>query len=817
MNGSFFKVKPCSGNWPEFSKPSPADTRIRSRLDLSIGYAKKWLSQDPLLEEPHRMLMLLYASAGQRNAALRQYRECVRILDQELGVTPLEETTRIYQDILENRLQAAKTPLLSDQSAVIVLNPQQAERKTLRPPALIGRREEWEQLVAAWRKSSWTSQVVILSGEAGIGKTRLAEEFLASLRELDVTAIHARCYDGQENLAYAPLLDALNHAIQQERLQARLASLPVYWLAEAAQLVPSLAGASLTPLPQSTLSGPGAQTRLFESICQLFFALLAGQPAGVVFFDDLQWADAATLDFLEYLLPRSSQSGYMVILSWRDESIPPVDRLVKTAAQLSRENRAIRLTLSRFSASEVAALIQAAGLPDDRKRLLEARLYAESEGLPFFAVEYLKVVDTASPSASSTWSLPDGVRDLLHTRLASAGETAAQLLAAAAVLGQSFDFELLRECSGRSEIEVIEGIERLLNLGLVRESAAAPSKLMYDFSHEKLRTLAYEETSQARRRLLHRRAAEILERQNNEAAAGLIASHYENAGLALQAANYYKHAGDYAGRVFANQDALAHYRAALACGHPDPGLIHQAIGDLQVLQGEYRAAISSYETAAALCNPGCLTDLEYKLGVVADRLGEWDLAESHLQAALDSLPETGAAEQHAKVLSELSMNAFHRNQPQAAIDLGKQASELAENSSDRQALAQALNLLGIFSREAGSLDDARAYLERSLMISEELAHPAMQSAALNNLALVLRDAGEFDQAIELTRRALVLCRRLGDRHREAALHNNLADLLHATGLEEEAMLELKQAVVLFAEVGLEAGGAQTEIWKLVEW
>ena len=268
---------------------------------------------------------------------------------------------------------------------------------------------------------------------------------------------------------------------------------------------------------------------------------------------------------------------------------------------------------------------------------------------------------------------------------------------------------------------------------------------------------------------------------------------------------FYRKAGEYASRVYANRDALAHYHSALACGYPEPALLHQAIGDLQVLQGEYRAAISSYETAAARCSPDCLSDLEFKLGVVADRLGELDLAESHLRAALDALAHGSVPEQRARVLAELSFNTFQRNQPEAAFTLGKQSCALAEKSGDRQALAQALNLLGILSREAGALDDAQNYLEHSLSISNELANPAMQSAALNNLALVLRDSDQYEEAIAYTRRALEFCRRLGDRHREAALHNNLADLLHATGLEEDAMLELKQAVILFTEVGLDSG------------
>ncbi len=787
-------------------------SQARGRLDAAIQYARRWLAQDALLEEPHRLLMLLYSAAGQRNAALRQYRECVRVLEQELGVSPLEETNRIYQEILENRVttQPAAGNLAMPQP------PAQAEARGFSLPALIGRKNEWFALETALVRAQQKSQVVVLSGEAGIGKTRLAEEFLGMLAGQGRPTLHARCFAGQENLAYGPLLEALTAAISREAMRARLAAVPPYWLAEAAQLFPSLAGSLPPAMPGGTHPGPGAQTRLFEGICQVFQALLAGERPGALFLDDLQWADDATLGLLDFLLVHPFQPGFLILLSWREEGSQSVERLAKTLLQLSREGRAARLTLARFTAAEISELVKASGLPPGHAHRLEDHLYQESEGLPFIAVEYLKAL-SAAPLADAAWELPASVRGLLHARLESAGEAALQLLSAGAVLGHSFDFDLLRECSGRSELEVIEGIERLLALGLLRESIAGPGRLQYDFNHDKLRALAYEETSLARRRLLHRRTAEILARQNNPAALGLVAAHFENAGLPSLAADFHRRAGEFAARVYANRDALAHFRAALACGYPEPAGLHQAIGDLQVLLGEYRAAIISYETAASLSSPENLHLLEYKLGQVSGRSGEWEQARGHLQAALALLPEEAAPALRAGLFSEMSLNAFQRGRPGEAMQLAEEARLLAQESGDRHALAQALNLLGILSRESGDLPTAQKHLALSLEIARELAHPGMQAAALNNLALVFRDAEDYTQAIAHTSQALELCRMLGDRHREAALHNNLADLFHATGQEDAAMQELKQAVVLFAEVGLEAGSAQPEIWKLMEW
>ena len=145
------------------------------------------------------------------------------------------------------------------------------------------------------------------------------------------------------------------------------------------------------------------------------------------------------------------------------------------------------------------------------------------------------------------------------------------------------------------------------------------------------------------------------------------------------------------------------------------------------------------------------------------------------------------------------------------------ALELAERAGDTAALAQAHNILGILAASRGALDEARAELRRSLELAGVLDDPRARVAALNNLAFVERAEGNLPQAVRSRGRPWCSARRQGDRHREAALRNNLADLLHAVGESDEAMEELKRAVAIFAEIGADAGEAQAEIWKLVEW
>ncbi len=817
----------------------------QGNFDPAIAYARRWLSLDRLHEPAYRQLMQLYTWAGQRAAALHQYRECVQVLEQELGVAPLEATTRLYQSIKENQAPPppvqSKSPvtIISEETtggtaaatniATLVASPPTPVPAYTLPGAtypFLGRSAEWSILTQAYDSISTGGSLVILEGEAGIGKTRLAEEFLSSNRAKGSTVIAARCYEGETHLAYGPIVTGLRTAIAQKRNTRWLEAISTPLLSEAARLLPELATfrPGLPPVPP--LDSPGAQTRFFEGLRHILLALCAGKYPGVIFFDDVHWADGASLDLLSYLVRRIQEQPFFLIITWRNKQTSNEQRLQHLLAEAQRFGKATIVSLSRLSESTVRELVQSVAATGDSYPLeLTERLYQETEGLPFFLIEYLTAMAKGVLSAGNdSWSLPGGVRDLLRSRLVDVSEVGWQLLNTAAVIGRSFDFDTLREASGRSEEETITALEELIAQGLIEEvqDNTGQGALTYDFCHEKLRTLVYEETSLARRRLLHRRVAEVLvERMRGPREAGIlpgqIAHHYQMAGNEAAAAEYFKQAGERARILYANTEALAHLRLALALGHPDTAGLHEAIGDLYTFLGEYSLAIKSYETAAALCAAGALAPIEHKLGEVYNRRGEWELAESHLEAALHALGETGPENERARVYADWSLTSYHRGQAATALELAQKALELAEVANDPRALAQAHNILGILANSRGDTQNALHHLEQSLALAESMNDPATRVAALNNLALVYGASGKIEQAVVLAETALALCVAQGDRHREAALHNNLADLLHAAGQAEKAMLHLKQAVSIYAEIGVEAGTVQPEIWKLVEW
>lgn len=822
-------------------------TRIliaRHAFSDALPYARHWLQLDVLHEPAHRYMMRLLDWSGQRSAALQQYRECMRILDRELGVAPLEATTRLYEAIKEHRAPQAP-PLRSGTAARAVMVPGmggvtsrsvpdnrlESERPASSqnrpsPEPFVGREREWKIVLDVYESTESGGRILVLEGEAGIGKTRLITELAAHALHAGARPISAQCYEGEESLAFAPIAAALRTALTQQPDQSRLEHVADHWLSEGARLLPELA--LLRPgLPSAPpLESPGAQSRFFEGLRQILLAMCRSDSrSGLLAIDDLQWADSATLNLLAYLARRLSGDICMV-LAWRSGDISMHQRLRQLLAEIRRDGRATHLTLGRLSPDAVGDWIASALGPTGISEMPEvvARLYEETEGLPFFIAEYVHAFASgALLPREQDWTVPGGVHDLLRSRLRAVSEAGWQVLTTAAILGRSFDFATVREASGRSEEETIAALEELIARRLISEvSGADGSGPRYDFTHEKLRALVSSECSLARRRLLHRRSAEVLaasarRQRSGGPPAGQIAQHYLAAGDETAAAEYYKLAGDLARGLYANAEALRHFQLALALGHPDTIALHEAIGDVHTLLGEYAAALASYEMAASSAPAASLARLERKLSNVYIRRGEWESARSHLEAALASLGEGRAAGERARLHADWSLIARHRGRVDEAQKHAEQALHLATEAGDERALAQVHNILGLLARDQGERALARQYLERSLELAERLDDPGVQVASLNNLALALGSAGDVARAVELAEAALALCATQGDRHYEAALHNNLADLLYACGRGEEAMAHLKQAVRIYAEIGVEAGAVQPAIWKLAEW
>jgi DNA-binding SARP family transcriptional activator len=782
--------------------------RLVARGDYAqaIPHARRRLELDPLHEAAHRQLIRIYAWSGDRAAALEQYRQCVRALSQELGVGPLDETMTLYEQVNDGTL-------LPPREAEAPVHAAPVTETAGVPPELplVGRAAELAALVDAHARAQPDGGLALIEGEAGIGKTRLAHELMSTARSGGAVVLAARCHDDEAGLPYGPIVALLREAVRHAEAGGWPRAVPPQRLADASLLLPELwALTDEVPDPQP-LDGPGAQVRLLEGVAAVIGAACEGPQPGVVVLDDVHAADEATLDSISYLGHRLRGRALLLVLAWRSEAVPPGHRLRRLAADLARDGRTAIVSPVRLDDEEVGKLVRAVR-PDAATPGLGRRVYLESEGLPLFVAEYLAALHAGGEQAEEAL-LPE-MRGLLESRLGGVSDVARQVLGAAAAIGRSFDLDVVRQASGRTDEEAVAALEELVSHGVVRDVSG--DEPVYDFSHEKLRALVYDGTGLARRRLLHARVAAALSRQPGGESAALVAQHLRLAGQQAKAAEQYRLAAEQAAALHAHADALEHLEAALALGSPDTAALREHIGDLRTLVGDYAGALASYESAAAECEPDQLAVIEHKIGGVYGRLGEWGRSEARLTTALERVPP-GAHGLQARIVADLALTLHQGGRSEDAAARGREALEVAEAAADRRAEAQAHNMLGMLARSRGDLPHAREELGRSLALADALRDSPAKAAALNNLALVERDAGELDSARRLTERALELCAAYGDRHREAALENNLADLHHAAGRPDEAMDHLKRAVAIFTEVGADEATRLPEIWKLVSW
>ncbi len=819
--------------------------------EQALKYARRWLSLDVLNETAHRKLMLLYAMSGQREAALRQYRECMRILENEIGVPPLEETTLLYDQIKLDRLAFPKKSQVLSQSAglnqvVVLLEKTDDDGSSINQfrtgPVyfpLVGRENELRTLVNVYENIKENGFFAVLSGEAGIGKTRLADEFIKRIKIKEGSILSARCYESEQGLSLMPISALIRSGLSNLSQSMWWKLLSGYTLGEAARLVPEIASFNADRFPWQSFEGPGAQTRFYDGVVQTLLALAAqngsknpseNDSPGLIFLDDMQWADKPSIDILNLILHRLNERKIMILVAWQDIENESTRNLNSITARILREDLGAIFHLKRLNETQVRNLIlYTETIGNSLDPALSARITQESEGNPFYLTAYLQArLNEPIVGELNHYTIPETIVEMVRSRMVNVSPAGRQLLQTAAVIGRSFDFQTLHEASGRAEDETVFALEELVAHGLVNEfKDDAPQTIRYDFNHDKIRWIVYQDISLARLRLLNRRIAESLEQQQHghlfiqtEHLAGRIANHYRQAGETEKAAFYYRQAGDFARKVFANHEALVNFETALALGYQPKKDLYLSIGDIQVLNGDYHAAIQSFETAASQEDVDPLSSslafAEWKIGLVYDRLGEWDQAQAQFSAAEKKLPLSALVDR-SQLLSDWSLTCHHRGDSQTAEKLAEEALLLASQAGDLQALARIHNLLGILARSKGNLVDAKKHIEQSMVMADLSGLPEIRVAAMNNLARQYQESGEINAATELATQALSICKSIGDRHHEAAIHNHLADLYQSIGWGNEALEQLKLAVAIFAEIGEEAGQWWPEVWKLMEW
>jgi DNA-binding SARP family transcriptional activator len=760
-----------------------AALELRIDADLALGRHDELVPELQALVKEFRtrerlagQCMLALYRCGRQSEALDVYARTRAHLSEELGLEPGAPLKELQREILEQdtaldvKLPAADSKADDPEHAL----PPPLVHAVGAESMFVGRAADIEALSGIYADVSRSERrLVLVSGEPGIGKTRLAAEFARRAHEQGAIVLYGRC-DEEALLAQQPFVEALRHYLRGSPARDLAARLPRTG-GELRRLVPEIA--DLIPVLPPPLAGDpeGARSRLFEAVGSLLHEAAQATPV-VLVLDDLHWGDKATLLLLKYVVRYPRDARLMVLGLYRDTELDAEHPLSKTLAGLGRhhpERRALA-PLDEAAVSELVGLHVGEDAPAELGRLV----YEGTEGNAFFVVEMLRSI-----SESGTLAVPETVKDIIGDRVARLGGEANRLLAAASVLGNEFELRVLRQVAGLGEDELVDRIDSVVRAQVIEELAGPAGR--YTFSHGLIRDTVYDVLSATRRAVLHRHAGEAIEAAhggNLEPYLSELAHHYAQAGLGGdidKAIEYGRRAGEHALDQSAYEQAAAHFRRTVELIDGwDPAERLGERCDLVIAQGEaerqagdraYRqtlldAARSAIDLGdaerlarAALANnrgiysSGFGIDRE-RVEVLWAALDLYDPADSAVRAALSGLlalelttdrdpgvrerlneesvamaRRVGDPRTLAQVLTQRCVSQWNRAKARDERDANlREAGELADRLNDPLLIGHVAYLGAQEAMSIGDLAECDRLLARLNAVTEELAQPFMR-------------------------------------------------------------------------------------------
>ena len=608
---------------------------------------------EPVREESYRRLMELQFEAGDRAATLEVFDRCTKVLRRELGVEPSSETVRLKQ-LLAGRRHAPGSP--AGEAATV----------------LVGRRGPWKLLTGAWQEAGGRhSRMALITGEAGIGKSRLIDELAAWCAGSGATVAVARSYPAEGSLAFGLVAGWL----RSPAYAAQLARADRTTRRELSRLLPELREAS--ELPEFDSAG---QLPLFDAMARTLLA--RGAPILLV-AEDLHWADRPSLQFIHYLARLPSHGKTLVAGTARLEELDEGHPLHELAPSLRSRGQLVEVELERLTPEATRTLAeQVSGRPLSPEEA--GLMFAESEGNPLFVVEGVRA---GIPDLKASGPIGGRVRGLIELRLSQLSDAARALLGVASAVGREFPVALLRDAPAGPSGDPTAQIDELWRRQVIRERGPE----VYDFSHDKIREVVYRNLSPAMRLSHHRHIARRLEaihERNPQEGSHRIATHYDLGDLHEKAALWYERAAGEAMAAHADEGALRLLERGLHLASAISDPFEQAEQELSLLLAS-------------------LAPLSLHTGSGSPRV---QAAQRRAMALCDQLGrESPPTLVRSAALTGLSLGNFEE-----ARRLGSELGQRGGRLGDRVLQVESAYLLGISAFWKGELAAARSHFERAV-------------------------------------------------------------------------------------------------------
>ena len=752
----------------------------------AIPWADRLVGLDSLSEAHHQLLIRLHAANHDRSSALRAYHQCLRILRREMGVEPCPATRELFERILKAVPEVSLQQVSGGSYEAPAGKP---VRQLEKMRVLVGRTVEWQQLASAWQMAVEDGpRVAVISGEPGIGKTRLADELYQSCVAHGHATARSRCYAGQGQVAYAPVAEWL----RADAIRANWTSIGPLQLIELVRLVPEIMEMS----PEFEPRNSGQPRPLAESWQRLHFYESLNAAFGkcrkpiLLYLDDLQWCDPDSFEWLHTLLTSPAAAGILLIATVRAEETVREHPFTRFLAGLRQMGIVTEIPLAPLDALETAELARL----ESAKPLESAdlgQIFRSTRGNPLFVVESLRA------GLQST-----RVHAVIAARLSQLSAASYELAGLASVVGRPFSFELLEKATDWDENSVSQALDELWRRRIIESRGASE----YDFTHDRLREVACAELSLVRRRYLHRRVARAMAevyKADIDSWNGQIAFHFEQAGMAEEAMEHYRRAAAYVRQRYADSEAADLLRRALALcrGFPESDRRLKQELDLLVTLGPALVSTEGYSAAEVGETYQRALDISRRLhdgnifvilsGAWVFRVVRGDLE----QARKFSLEFLLAAEREPTPGLTLAGNfirgcsLFHLGQLEASLE--HMAAAIRAHSGPSESVLELFAgpdisvfcrsylahlawhrevVLHQHSQGSGARSPADTHMADALVAAKRIGHPFSQAIALDYAAMLDVFRGETRAALVRGREAVELCSRHGFSYYLAVAH-----------------------------------------------
>ncbi|MFL5676548.1 MAG: AAA family ATPase [Chloroflexota bacterium] len=646
--------------------------------------------------------------------------------------------------------------------------------RRLSSPVFVGRSDEFATLVAAARAAQDSNpSIVLVGGEAGVGKSRLVAEAAARFREDGWLVLEGGSVAlGDDALPFGPIVEVLR-ALARDVDPDTIAAAAGPTLPVLARLVPELLPQAATD-DGSVMSGSSGadwlQIRIFEGMLSLLDGLAVERPVLLV-IEDLHWADRSTRDLLAFLWRNMREERLCIVGTFRSDDLHRRHPLTAWLAEAERQPHVDRLDLVRFGQRELIDLLTGILGAPPTPRLLES-IARRSDGNAFFAEE---LVAASHREAGAREHLPDTLRGVLLVRLSQARETAAHLIEVAAVAGREVEHDVLAEVSGASAVDLATAIREAVDAQLLVVDRTAGVE-RYQFRHALVQEAAYDQLLPSERRALHGAYARAMASRpvpgGGAAEASRlveIAHHWTAAHESARALPAAIAAGDASRAVFAYGEASRQYELAielwdladpadLPAGRDLVGLFDAAsasanlVGDASRAVDHARHALELVDarspgTAAADREARALA--RERLGAAVGLAGDTAISIEALEEAVELLDGTAASTTRARILAGLAANLMLAARASESIGFAREAMEMARTIGDTAIESRAMSILGVDLATLGDIGGGIELLRGSVALADPADDPTIVPRAYANLGSVLEMGGFVEEALEV--------------------------------------------------------------------